>query len=292
MKLKVRTKNQTGIREAFEEVVSRPLARRSFLKGALVTAPLLLVGPALLRSREAEAAQNNDIGPSTTTEPYMIPSIDDVDTRSILTVGDNIGGYRMVGIPDGLGALQSGAGEFTLLMNHEITAQRLGVVRAHGSNGAFVSRWTIDPHTLEVLAGEDLTPSPNHVFLWDPGTGLYLQGTTQWQRLCSADLPVERALFANGRGTPDRIFLDGEKGVPGHVLSRDPMAERPGSCRVLGAYPLRMLLPVRTPRTRRWLFSWMMAISVRPLSTQISQARFMSISAPRHGMDTQSNRPA
>jgi hypothetical protein len=98
MKNKVRSRNQTGIDETFEKVVSQPLARRSFLKGAVVTAPLLLVGPSLLRSREAEAAQNNDIGPSTTTEPYMIPSIDDVETRSILTVGDNIGGYRMVGI--------------------------------------------------------------------------------------------------------------------------------------------------------------------------------------------------
>jgi len=107
-----------------------------------------------------------------------------------------------------------------LLMNHEITAQRPGVVRAHGSNGAFVSRWTIDPNTLEVLAGEDLTPSPNHVFLWDPGTGLYLQGTTQWQRLCSADLPVESALFANGRGTPDRIFLDGEEINEGRAWAR------------------------------------------------------------------------
>jgi hypothetical protein len=62
-----------------------------------------------------------------------------------------------------------------------------------------------------ILAGEDLTPSPNHVYLWDPVHEEFTQGTTQWQRLCSADLPAKSALFADDRGTPDRIFFDGEE---------------------------------------------------------------------------------
>ena len=144
-------------------------------------------------------------------EPYLLPSLPGVETVSILTVGDSINGYRMVGNPDGLGAFHSHGNEFTLLMNHEIAAARPGIVRAHGSNGAFVSRWTIDRKTLKVLKGEDLTPSASHVFLWDPVHNEYTQGTTQWQRLCSADLPVESALFANGRGTRERIFFNGEE---------------------------------------------------------------------------------
>jgi hypothetical protein len=96
-------------------------------------------------------------------------------------------------------------------MNHEITVGLPGIIRAHGSNGAFVSRWTIDRDTLKVIKGEDLTPSPNHVFLWDSLDNEYTQGTTVWQRLCSADLPAESALYANGRGTRDRIFFDGEE---------------------------------------------------------------------------------
>jgi len=48
-------------------------------------------------------------------------------------------------------------------MNHEISANPAGIVRAHGSKGAFVSRWTIDRETLEVARGEDLTPSPDSV---------------------------------------------------------------------------------------------------------------------------------
>ena len=211
MKTRIKsTEEATGASDTIEGAMSRPFARRTFLKGALATAPLLLMDPARLWAKKAEPDDENNIGPSTTTEPYLIPSTEGVEFISILTVGDSIGGYRMVGIPDGLGAFPHG-NEFTLLMNHEITIGTPGIVRAHGSNGAFVSKWTIDRKTLEVLKGEDLTPSANHVFLWDSVHNEYTQGTTRWQRLCSADLPAESALFAKGLGTQERIFFDGEE---------------------------------------------------------------------------------
>ena len=191
------------------------LARRSFLKGALATAPLLLGGRSLLGPERALA---QSIGPSTQTEAYLLPSIQGVHTVAILTVGDAVDGYRMVGIPDGLGAFRSGHGQFTLLVNHEITAARPGITRAHGSNGAFVSRWIIDRDTLEVIKGEDLTPSADHVFVWNGTT--HVRQTTQWQRLCSGDLPVESALFAHGKGTRDRIFFDGEEVTTPDSLGR------------------------------------------------------------------------
>ena len=76
-----------------------------------------------------------------------------VVTTSILTVGDRApNGYRLVGLPDGLGAHDNGDGTFTLLVNHELGAHA-SLVRAHGSTGAFVSRWTVDSETLEVLDG-------------------------------------------------------------------------------------------------------------------------------------------
>ena len=55
-----------------EGALSKTLGRRSFLKGALATAPLLLGGSTLLLPRKASAATN--MGPSTTTEPYLVPS--------------------------------------------------------------------------------------------------------------------------------------------------------------------------------------------------------------------------
>ena len=216
-------RRDAGASNELEDAISRPLARRTFLKGALATAPLLLIDPAGLWAQKQRPV-DEDFGPSTTTEPYMIPTIDGVSFVSILTVGDSIGGYRMVGLPDGLGAFRRSENEFTLLMNHEVnptaTPPNPGVPRAHGSNGAFVSRWTLDGKTLEVLKGEDLTPSADHVFLWDPAHNEYTQGTTQWQRLCSADLPVQSALFAKGLGTRERIFFDGEETNNGRAWAR------------------------------------------------------------------------
>jgi hypothetical protein len=157
------------------------------------------------------------IGPSTTTEPYLLPSPSlppgAVQTISILTASDTIDGYRMVGIPDGLGAFRDGARNFTLLMNHELGAAQ-GVVRAHGSPGALVSRWRIDRKTLRVLKGEDHTQSPNDVYTWDKNSHKYVRGTTAWERLCSADLAAPGAFFWRGWGTTDRIYMNGEETRP------------------------------------------------------------------------------
>src|SRR5262249_34555402 len=61
--------------------------------------------------------------------PYLIPMAPGVKIKAILTTGDSpntkpgsADPYRMVGIPDGLGAFDNGDGTFTLLSNHELTA--------------------------------------------------------------------------------------------------------------------------------------------------------------------------
>src|SRR5262245_43195642 len=86
-------------------------------------------------------AQNT--GPSTSTSPYVRPTARVLSTSAILTTGDTIGGYRMVGIPDGLGLFANQGNDYTLMMNHELSAGQ-GIARSHGQTGAFVSRWTID----------------------------------------------------------------------------------------------------------------------------------------------------
>src|SRR5262245_20481704 len=188
--------------------------RRSFLKGALAT-PVLIAGSAAMAPAKAHDRDHSTAtGPSTSTEPYLLPSIRGAKTVSILTVGDSIGGYRMVGIPDGLGAFESGHGDFTLLMNHELGGTA-GAVRAHGSKGAFVSRWVIDADTLRVKKGQDLTDSPNKLFTWNSATRTYAAGTTIWQRFCSADLPKPGAFRARGIGTSERIYMGGEEVTDG-----------------------------------------------------------------------------
>jgi hypothetical protein len=204
---------------------NEPNSRRSFLKGAAAT-PLLIAGSAALAPKPAQA-HGTSVGPSTTTEPYLRPSIAGVKLVSILTVGDSIGGYRMVGIPDGLGAFDSGHKEFTLLMNHELTAtppSGPGIARAHGATGAFVSRWTIDSETLKVKKGQDHTPSPSKVMVWNGTTHVPYVPTTPpsvlWQRHCSGDMPAASAFFHRGRGTNERIYMNGEEVTDGRAWAR------------------------------------------------------------------------
>jgi len=210
MKKSVQNDNESSNESTSAEISRRVLGRRAFLKGALATAPLLIAGPTLLLPKKTQAAPIGNIGPSTITEPYLVPSVPGVKFISLLTVGDSIEGYRMVGIPDGLGAYASSNGNFTLLMNHELGGTS-GIVRAHGSKGAFVSRWIIDRATLKVRRGQDFTQTPNDVYTFDPTTDHYLQGTIAWQRFCSGDLAKEGAFYYNGLGTTERIYLNGEE---------------------------------------------------------------------------------
>jgi Bacterial protein of unknown function (DUF839) len=163
-------------------------------------------------------------GPSSSQSPYVLPSAPGWQTTSLISVGDGAkeNGYVMAGIPDGLGAI---AGKFeegnyvadkafmTVFMNHEIP-NTLGVARAHGSTGAFVSQWTIHLNTLQVKWGQDLIQD---VQLWDPVGGQFVPGggtpAARFNRFCSADLPKASALLnpATGKGFAGRFFMDGEE---------------------------------------------------------------------------------
>lgn len=154
------------------------------------------------------------VGPSTTQTPYYLPAAPRIQVKSILTVGDTVNGYRMVGIPDGLGAFDNGDSTFTLLMNHELSSSQ-GITRTHGAKGAFISKWIIRKSDLAVLHGEDLIQS---VALWNRNTGQYdtpTQGVVMG-RFCSADLPPLSAFYhaRTGRGYNGRIFMNGEEVSP------------------------------------------------------------------------------
>ncbi len=170
-----------------------------------------------------EANSNGLTGPSSSATPYLTSSQPQVQFTSLFTVGDAVNGYRMVGIPDGMGAFDNGDGTFTLLMNHELANDR-GIARAHGQPGAFVSRWVIDKASLEVKSIQDFLPNGTSVYLSnnDPTAGTahsaYLAAaTTVISRLCSADLaPVSAYQYtdpATGTvyGTDARLFQSGEE---------------------------------------------------------------------------------
>jgi hypothetical protein len=172
----------------------------------------------------APAAAIAAVGPSTATTPYLTPVDNTVQFTSLLSVGDTVQRknkgnqtYRMVGIPDGLGAFDNGDGTFTLLVNHEL-GNAVGVARAHGGKGAFISKWQVRKSDLKVLNGEDLMKTVN---LWDGSKYVSTTGVT-FNRFCSADLPATTALYnsATGKGFSEgRIFLNGEETTGGRALA-------------------------------------------------------------------------
>ncbi|XZF12400.1 choice-of-anchor D domain-containing protein [Chitinophagaceae bacterium MMS25-I14] len=153
---------------------------------------------------------------SSSQPPYITPTIPGATYTSIISTGDVVNGYKMVGIPDGLGAYDNNDGTFTLLMNHEL-GNTSGIARAHGSMGAFVSKWVINKSDLTVVSGSDLM---QNVKLWNPATSSYITYNTSFPsasaafaRFCSADLAAPSAYYntATGKGTQERIFMDGEE---------------------------------------------------------------------------------
>ena len=164
-------------------------------------------------------------GPSTTTTPYLVSVDPTVSVQSLLTAGDTVGGYKMAGIPDGLGAFDNGDGTFTLLMNHEL-GNTSGVVHASGAKGAFVSSWVIDAKTHQVVSGHDLDTS---VYTYDATTQSWVEHSAAlgngyaYGRFCSADLPAVGAFYdaATGLGYDGgRIYLNGEEtGVEGKAFA-------------------------------------------------------------------------
>ncbi len=163
--------------------------------------PILSQGQTALKSSQA---------------PYLTPINPGTKFTSILTAGDVVNGYKMVGVPDGLGAYDNNDGTFTVLMNHEL-GNTSGITRAHGSTGAFVSKWVINKSDFTVLSGADLIQS---VKLWNVATNSYItysgafpSTSAALNRFCSADLPAVSAFYNSftGKGTQARIFMNGEE---------------------------------------------------------------------------------
>ncbi len=151
------------------------------------------------------------MGPSTAVRPYMVPTQPGVEIVSLLTVGESAtNGYRMVGIPDGMGAYDNGDGTITFLSNHELSSSA-GIARAHGAAGALVSEWVMDKETLEIISGTDLIQT---VLDWDPGTQSYIPSPSPaLARFCSGTLAEPTAYWNpdTGMGTQALIYNNGEE---------------------------------------------------------------------------------
>lgn len=205
--------------------------------GARRAAALATVALTAVAVPSALADSGVSRGPSTTKNPYVIPAADGVHIKSLITTGDQPAdnGYRLVGIPDGLGAVRDG-NNVTVYANHELRNTQ-GVVRRHGEKGAFVSKWSIDRRTLRVKSGSDLinpgvqfynyvaqtfggAPSPGGANPRNPAD-LFPAQFAPFSRFCSSSLTDPGQLYnrSSGRGyTGQLYFANEENGDEGRLF--------------------------------------------------------------------------
>ena len=95
-------------------------------------------------------------------------------------------------------------------MNHEL-GDTAGIVRAHGSKGAFVSQ--LEDRAQQPGGPGRRRPHPSPQRRLPLGSARAVRaGTTAWNRLCSADLPDAKALRFGNKGT-SRADLPQRRGV-------------------------------------------------------------------------------
>ncbi|MEY3171423.1 MAG: putative phytase [Pseudomonadota bacterium] len=131
--------------------------------------------------------------------------------------------YRLVASPDGIGVLNKNNDHLSIFVNHEISSDQ-GVIRSHGSKGAFVSEWTLDIGSKKITSGNDLIKK---VKLWDRDKNIFkVINNTPIHKLCSGDLPDQSAFFDTKtmKGFKGRFFLSGEEDRNGgrafaHIVS-------------------------------------------------------------------------
>lgn len=185
-----------------------------------LSAGLVMVCAASSLPTHAQWAGGNR-GPNSLAEPFIngVPTrFGETAYKAIITAGAVAGrpqknadnGYAMVGVPDGLGALDEND-TFTVFMNHEL-GSAAGVKRTHGAKGAFVSSWTIRKSDLAVISGSDLIRKV-YTSTGDSNVTVWTAGITTLDGFCSADLPVKSAFFnsKSGLGYNGRIFMNGEE---------------------------------------------------------------------------------
>jgi hypothetical protein len=176
-----------------------------------------LIGAALAAALALTAAMAGSGLAATSVKPYVEPVGGEYGIRALFSVDDKVpllGGapgqqYRMVGIPDGLGAHPNRDGTSTLFMNHELgfTALSEPVVDGPKNRGAIVSQWILDADG-DPVAGKrayDQIYDENTLLGPAPVVGNEAQMPRQLARFCSGFL----AGPANGFDRP--IYLTNEE---------------------------------------------------------------------------------
>jgi Bacterial protein of unknown function (DUF839) len=167
---------------------------------------------------------------ATSVKPYVEPVGGDYQVRALFSADDKVpllGGapgqqYRMVGIPDGLGAHANPDGTSTLYMNHELgfTALSEPVVGGPKNRGAIVSQWLLDANG-DPVAGRrayDRIYAENTLLGPAPVVGNEAQMPRQLARFCSGFLAgpatgFDRPIYLTNEEASSPDTLDGQGGL-------------------------------------------------------------------------------
>jgi Bacterial protein of unknown function (DUF839) len=166
----------------------------------------------------------------TPVKPYVEPVGSAYQVKALFSADDKVpllgGGpgqqYRMVGIPDGLGAHPNRDGTSTLFMNHELgfTAQSEPVVGGPKNRGAIVSQWILDQDG-DPVAGKRAYDSiyDENTFLGPaPVVGNEAQMPRQLARFCSGflggpDNGFDRWIYLTNEEESSPNTFDGKGGL-------------------------------------------------------------------------------
>jgi hypothetical protein len=161
------------------------------------------------------------------TKPYAVGIAEGYETTALISAGDTVPEtsnaakqYKIVGIPDGLGAHGNPDGTKTIFMNHELTSATISepTIGDPLNRGALVSKLIVDSNG-NVVSGErayDLVFNENEFVGPAPAVG---NSTRPFSRFCSGHLAgpadgLDRWIYFTNEeeGTPANSF-DGKGGL-------------------------------------------------------------------------------
>ena len=156
---------------------------------------------------------------------YVLSKNAAVDIKAIATVGDQVTGTMVRGIPDGMGAYDNGRGGISLLSVHEVSTTNAFALKGKSSTapwGTSITKFTVSKNTKAVTSVQNFMQKVN---FYNYTTGKYQEtpagaapvgataGFFDWgiSRFCSATYAAAGTFIHNGVGYEGGLFLSGEE---------------------------------------------------------------------------------
>ncbi len=160
-------------------------------------------------------AGDNGSGFRTSAPSMLTPLTQGSSVTPIMTVGEQLRGYRFEAIPDGISFTLNGRGTMDVYLNHETSLVSFPAGRSDFTN-SLVSKLRLNQHSAGVLKGEYVIPND-----------------ANYQRFCSNFLVgpehgFERELLLTNEEARDIVLREGYAWHPPSVSLDEPSAEQAG----------------------------------------------------------------